>query len=312
MANLAIDVRGLKKSYKTVPVLKDVQFSVRKGSIFALLGTNGAGKTTTINILTTLLKADDGVITVDGFNVNNQASQVRKRISLTGQFAAVDGMLTARENLIMVAELRHVKQPGKTAEDLLRDFSLLDAADRRAVTFSGGMRRRLDIAMSLIGNPSVIFLDEPTTGLDPQSRNAMWEKIRQMAASGATVFLTTQYLEEADQLADDIAILHKGTIVARGTAPELKEMLPASQIELTFATRQVLEAAQKLFASAYTVVADKDSLSLMISANNDTSHVARIFAELGKHNIEVTGFTQHLPTLDDVFMKIVNEEEEVK
>ena len=199
-----------------------MSFTVERGTVFALLGANGSGKTTTINILTTLITADGGTATVAGFDVATQPAKVREHISVTGQFAAVDDVLTARENLMLIGELRHVADPRRTAADLLDTFDLADAADRRLLTFSGGMRRRLDIAMSLVGNSPIIFFDEPTTGLDPQSRTAMWATIRQLVERGTTVFLTTQYLEEADQLADEIAILHGGRIVARGTPAELK------------------------------------------------------------------------------------------
>ena len=219
----AITVKNLTKSFKDTAVLKDVSFNVRGGEIFALLGSNGAGKTTTINILTTLMEADGGTATLNGFDVAKQSDEVRESISLTGQFAAVDDVLTARENLVLIGDLRHVQDPAQTAADLLEQFELVDAADRRAGTFSGGMRRRLDIAMSLIGSPSVIFLDEPTTGLDPEARNNMWQTIRTLNKKGTTIFLTTQYLDEADQLADTIAVLHKGKIVASGTASELKK-----------------------------------------------------------------------------------------
>ena len=213
----AIEVRNLVKGYKGVPVLHDVSFTVGRGTVFALLGANGSGKTTTINILTTLIKADGGTASVAGFDVTEQPSKVREQISLTGQFAAVDHVLTARENLVLMGELRHVADPGQTAADLLDRFDLNEAADRRLLTFSGGMRRRLDIAMSLVGDAPIIFFDEPTTGLDPKSRTDMWLTIRQLVENGTTVFLTTQYLEEADRLADEIAILHGGRIVARGT-----------------------------------------------------------------------------------------------
>ena len=224
----AIKVRNLKKAFKKVEVLKDVSFDVEEGTVFALLGANGAGKTTAI--LTTLMGADGGTVEVDGHDPAIRPEEVRRRISLTGQFAAVDDVLTARENLELIGDLRHVKDSKATAAKLLKDFSLEDAADRPVQAFSGGMRRRLDIAMSLIGDPSIIFFDEPTTGLDPQSRNALWQTIRSLASGGTTVFLTTQYLEEADQLADKIAILNQGKIVAEGTAAQLKKLLPGGQI----------------------------------------------------------------------------------
>jgi ABC-2 type transport system ATP-binding protein len=227
----AIRVSGLRKSFKDLHVLEGVDFDVAPGSIFALLGSNGAGKTTVIRILSTLMKADAGAASVAGFDVAAQPQAVRESISLTGQFAAVDEILTGRENLMLVARLRHLKDPGRIADELLTRFALTDAADRRAGTYSGGMRRRLDIAMSLIGRPPVVFLDEPTTGLDPQARIEVWQTIRELAASGTTVLLTTQYLDEAEQLADRIAILHRGRIIVDGTLAELKRLLPAATVE---------------------------------------------------------------------------------
>ena len=227
----AIEIAGLTKSYGDHPVLRGVDFDVVPGSIFALLGSNGAGKTTVVRILSTLLRADRGTVTVNGFDVAGQAADVRESISLTGQFAAVDEILTGRENLVLVARLRHLKDPRRIADDLLARFSLTDAGGRKVSTYSGGMRRRLDIAMSLIGNPPVIFLDEPTTGLDPQVRIEVWEAVKELARGGTTVLLTTQYLDEAEQLADRIAILHEGAIIANGTLAELKQLLPPAKVE---------------------------------------------------------------------------------
>jgi ABC-2 type transport system ATP-binding protein len=231
MLNPAIQVNGLQKSYKKLHVLKGVDLEVEKGCIFALLGSNGAGKTTMIKILTTLLKGDGGTAAVNGFDVAAKAEEVRRSISLTGQFAAVDEILTGRENLIMIARLRHLKNARQVAEDLLDRFGLSEAAGRRVSTYSGGMRRRLDIAMSLVGNPQVIFLDEPTIGLDPEARLEVWKTVKELAHHGTTVFLTTQYLEEAEQLADRIAILHEGKIIANGTLEELKKLFPPSRVE---------------------------------------------------------------------------------
>jgi ABC-2 type transport system ATP-binding protein len=226
-----IHVRGLQKSYQKLEVLRGVDFDVARGSIFALLGSNGAGKTTLVKILSTLLKADAGAASVNGFDVAGQPTDVRESISLTGQFAAVDEILSGRENLVLVARLRHLANSGTIAEDLLERFSLTDAADRRVSTYSGGMRRRLDIAMSLIGDPPVIFLDEPTTGLDPQGRIEVWQAVKELAGQGTTVLLTTQYLDEAEQLADRIAILHGGRIIVNGTLAELKRLLPPATVE---------------------------------------------------------------------------------
>lgn len=227
----AIEVKSLQKSFKDREVLKGVDFEVRRGEIFALLGSNGAGKTTIVRILATLLKQDGGTATVNGFDVASRPENVRHAISLTGQFSAVDEILTGRENLILIAKLRHLKHPRHVAEDLLNRFGLNDASDRKVSTYSGGMRRRLDIAMSLIGKPQLIFLDEPTTGLDPEARMEAWKIVKELAAGGTTVFLTTQYLEEAEQLADRIAILHEGRIIANGTLQELKKLFPPAQVE---------------------------------------------------------------------------------
>jgi len=227
----AIVVKGLHKSFKNTEVLKGVDFEVKRGDIFALLGTNGAGKTTTVRILATLLKQDGGTVTVNGFDVATQSDHVRQAISLTGQFAAVDEMLTGRENLVMLAKLRHLKNSRQVADDMLKRFSLTEAADRRTSTYSGGMRRRLDIALSLIGNPKIIFLDEPTAGLDPEARIEVWKIVKELADNGTTILLTTQYLEEAEQLADRIAILHEGRIIASGTLSELKKLFPQTKVE---------------------------------------------------------------------------------
>ena len=227
----AIRVHGLEKSYKDLRVLRGVDFDVARGTIFALLGSNGAGKTTIVRILSTLLKSDGGTSTVENFDVATQPASVRGAISLTGQFAAVDEMLTGRENLMLVARLRHLKNARQIADDLLGRFQLSDAAERRVSAYSGGMRRRLDIAMSLIGDPPVIFLDEPTSGLDPQSRIEVWSSVKELASKGTTVLLTTQYLEEAEHLADRIAILHGGRIIANGTLDELKQLFPPAKVE---------------------------------------------------------------------------------
>jgi ABC-2 type transport system ATP-binding protein len=228
---LAIQVQGLQKSFKELEVLRGVDFNVAHGSVFALLGSNGAGKTTMVKILSTLLKADTGTATVVGFDVAARPADVRESISLTGQFAAVDEILTGRENLVLVARLRHLADPTRIADDLLERFSLTDAAVRKVSTYSGGMRRRLDIAMSLIGNPPVVFLDEPTTGLDPQSRLEVWRAVKELAERGTTVLLTTQNLDEAEQLADRIAILRQGRIIVNGTLAELKLLLPPTKVE---------------------------------------------------------------------------------
>lgn len=231
MNGIAIQAKGLQKSFKDTEVLKKVDFEVQRGEIFALLGSNGAGKTTTINILSTLLKPNGGSANVCGFDVVRQAGDVRNHISLTGQFAAVDGILTGRENVMLIAKLRGISKPAHVADSLLERFGLADAANRRVDTYSGGMARRLDIAMSLAGTPDVIFLDEPTTGLDPEGRLEVWKTVKELAGSGTTILLTTQYLEEAEQLADKIAILHDGRIIANGTLDELKKLFPPAKVE---------------------------------------------------------------------------------
>src|SRR5262245_22163792 len=304
----AIEVRNLAKGYKGVPVLRDVSFTVERGTVFALLGANGSGKTTTINILTTLIGADGGSASVAGFDVASQPARVREQISLTGQFAAVDDILTARENLVLMGELRHVADPGHLAADLLDQFSLTGAADRRLGTFSGGMRRRLDIAMSLVGDAPIVFFDEPTTGLDPQSRNDMWATIGHLVEGGTTIFLTTQYLEEADRLADEVAILQGGRIVASGTPDELKATLPAGVVELDFGDDGQLAAAQRALGQAHEV-SQADS-KLLVATTGSMADMADIFIRLTEAGVEPTGFSRQSPTLDDVFFKILDDTKE--
>jgi len=307
-----ITVRGLKKSYKKNMVLRGVDFIVEPGTIFALLGSNGAGKTTTINILATLIKADEGAATVNGYDVETEADAVRRSISLTGQFAAVDDVLSARENLELIGDLRHIENLAQKVAELLERFGLTDAADRRVATFSGGMRRRLDIAMSLIGNPPVIFFDEPTTGLDPEARNDMWQTIRTLANKGTTIFLTTQYLEEADELADKIALLHKGEIVASGTASELKKLVPGGLVELTFHDERQLKRAVSLLQKRYNVTKGNDNLTLTVAAGASTTQLADLFIQLRDAKIEPSDFSQKVPTIDDVFFKLTGNKKEEK
>jgi ABC-2 type transport system ATP-binding protein len=304
---ISIAVRNLQKGYKDLAVLQDVSFDVERGSVFALLGANGSGKTTTINILTTLIKADGGAATVAGFDVATQPAKVREQISVTGQFAAVDHVLTARENLVLMGELRHMTDPETTAAELLDKFDLHDAADRRLLTFSGGMRRRLDIAMSLVGGAPIIFFDEPTTGLDPKGRTEMWGTIRDLADSGTTVFLTTQYLEEADRLADKIAILHGGRIVAEGSPDELKTMVPAGLIELEFGEPTQLTEAQRAL-DGLQIVSREDS-KLVVTAGS-VAEMADLFIRLRDTGIEPTQVNKQDPTLDEVFFKILEQEME--
>ena len=231
MKKSIIKVREIKKSYKDVEVLKGVDFEVEQGGIFALLGSNGTGKTSMIKVMATLLKADAGSVVINGLDIEKNPGKVRASISLTGQFAAIDEILTGRENLQMIAKLRHIKNPNAVADELIKRFGMLEAADRRVGTYSGGMKRRIDIAMSLVGNPKIIFLDEPTTGLDPEARLEVWKIVKELTASGTTVFLTTQYLEEAEQLADKIAILHGGKIIALDTLEGLKKLFPPTKVE---------------------------------------------------------------------------------
>ncbi|HSW78324.1 MAG TPA: ATP-binding cassette domain-containing protein [Candidatus Chromulinivoraceae bacterium] len=307
----AITVHELKKAYKKNTVLKGVNFDVDGGTVFALLGSNGAGKTTIINILTTLIEADAGTAMVGGFDVNKQPDEVRRHISLTGQFAAVDEMLSARENLELIGDLRHVNDSVQTAKELLNKFNLTDAADRLASTFSGGMRRRLDIAMSLIGNPPVIFLDEPTTGLDPEARKSMWQTIKTLAKGGTTIFLTTQYLDEADELADIIALLHEGKIVAKGTASELKKLVPGDIVKFTFGDETQLNSATRALEKTFEIT-KKDDLTLSVATNGDAKQIADLFICLRDAKLEPSSFSQQVPTLDDVFFKLIGNKKEEK
>ncbi|WP_200411009.1 ATP-binding cassette domain-containing protein [Virgibacillus salexigens] len=304
--NTAIAVKGLKKSYKNLNVLKDIDFTVQKGSIFALLGSNGAGKTTTVKILTTLLLPDKGSPEICGFDVIRQPDQVREKISLTGQSTAVDPVLTGRENLRMIGKLRHLPDANRQADELLEQVQLLDAADQKVATYSGGMQRRLDLAMGLIGGPSVIFLDEPTTGLDPQSRKALWQIIKDLADSGITVFLTTQYLEEADQLADHIAILNDGEIIAEGTAAELKKLLPHGHIELKFSDEKELQLARNLLIQ-YNISLSKENPTMTITTDGSIQQMTAILSQLDHADITVTEFSQKKPTLEDVFLAMIDE-----
>ena len=277
MSEKIIEVSGLQKSYKENHVLKDVSFTIYKGSIFALLGSNGAGKTTVVKILSTLLKSDSGSAAINGFDVSTNRNNVRKCISLTGQFVAVDELLTGRENLNLIGQLKHLPNIKNTVNEWLSFSDLEDAANRKVSTYSGGMRRRLDIAMSLMGNPDVLFLDEPTTGLDPQNRIAMWDLIKDLAKKGTTVFLTTQYLEEAEYLADNIAILHDGKIIAEGTPKYLKEIMPERGVRLNFDSE--------------------------IKAN-----IAIKF--LTENGISADSIEQNLPSLEDVFLTLIDKKKE--
>jgi ABC-2 type transport system ATP-binding protein len=303
-ADTAISVKGLEKSFKNLKVLEGIDFDVTKGSVFALLGSNGAGKTTTIKILTTLLKPNKGSAQIYGFDVVRQPGRVREAISLAGQDAAVDIILTGRENLRLIGKLRHLPNVNKEVDVLLERFDLRDAADRRVATYSGGMARRLDLAMSLLGSPSVMFFDEPTSGLDPQGRLATWQIIKDLADLGATIFLTTQHLEEADYLADKIAILNDGIIVAEGTPDELKKLLPHGHIELSFLEGKDLKAAQELL-KGYTASPDEQNQTLTVVTDGSIKQMTDILKRLESAGISVAGFTQKLPTLEDVFLSYI-------
>jgi ABC-2 type transport system ATP-binding protein len=292
----AIEARGLRKSFGDVDVLEGVDLSVERGTMFALLGPNGAGKTTTVRILSTLLDADGGTVTVNGHDVAGRKRKVREQIGLTGQDTAVDELLTARENLEMMARLFHLSgAAAKTrAVELLAQFDLVDAADRQVKTYSGGMRRRLDLAISLITSPPVLFLDEPTTGLDPRSRSAMWDAIRELLKSGTTILLTTQYLDEADQLADRIAVIDKGRVVAEGTAAELKRKVGSERLKLEFAT--AAEAARAHQVAGGVLLDTAVSIAI-----DQPAEVRRVLNQVADAGLETTGLELSEPTLDDVF-----------
>lgn len=308
MDHTIIKIKNLKKSFKQLPVLKGIDLSIKEGSIFALLGSNGAGKTTIVNILSTLMTFDEGEISVCGFDIEKQADKVCGCISLTGQYAAVDGLLSGRENLTMMAKLYHMKHHSEKVEELLTYFQLQNAADRRVQTYSGGMRRRLDIAMSLLSSPKIIFLDEPTTGLDPQNRIAMWNIVKALAEKGTTVFLTTQYLEEAEQLADHIAILDQGKLIAEGTSEELKQQLPQGFVEITFPSVEQLQLAKEACKS-YRPQEDSERILLTIETKGTIEEMSDILHLLQQYQVTVSGFTQKLPSLEDVFLNLIQQEE---
>lgn len=305
MSNYSITINGLKKSYGSNEVLKGINLKVKHGTILGLLGPNGAGKTTTVRILSTLLNYDSGDVMVAGFNVKQQASKVRESIGLTGQSAAVDDLLTGRENLVMMGRLYRLtkKSANARAQELLEQFDLTDAADRPAKTYSGGMRRRLDLAVSLIATPPIIFLDEPTTGLDPRSRLAMWTVINQLKDSGTTILLTTQYLEEADQLADEIVVIDDGKVIAQGTAKELKSKIGKDRLELTFTNQKTLKDAVKILGLGANDVMDKE-LRLSIAIKDTNKDVRQTLDKLAKANIKISSMDIHKPTLDDVFLSV--------
>jgi ABC-2 type transport system ATP-binding protein len=298
-----IQVRGLRKSYGRQVVLDGIDFEIAQGTVFSMLGPNGAGKTTTVQILSTLISADEGHVLVAGHDLSREPDAVRAAIGVTGQFSAVDKFLTGEENLVLMADLRHMgKREGRRrAAELLDRFDLAEAAGKPVSTYSGGMQRRLDLAMTLIGDPRIIFLDEPTAGLDPRSRRTMWQIVRGLVASGVTIFLTTQYLEEADQLSDRVAVLDHGKLVAQGTAAELKRLVPGGHISLQFADATALERAALVLAPTSR---DDEALTLQLLGGGDVRSLKSMLDRLDDTGIEVDGLTVHTPDLDDVFLAL--------
>ena len=304
MSNSAIAVSGLRKAYGDKIVLDGIDLDVRAGTVFSLLGPNGAGKTTTVNVLTTLVKADGGTVRIAGHDIAAETKAVRAAIGVTGQFAAVDELLTGQENLQLMADLKRLAsgEANRMVTDLLERFDLTESAQKLASTYSGGMRRKLDQAMTLVGRPEIIFLDEPTTGLDPRSRRTMWDIIRQLVADGVTIFLTTQYLDEADRLADRITLLDQGHLVAQGTPAELKRQIPGSHVPLRFAGDLELDTAMGLLPDATRD--DEDNLVLRVPSDGGTKSVRALLNQLDTHSIEVEEFSVHTPDLDDVFLAL--------
>ena len=309
MTDAAIAASGLRKSYGEKVVLDGISLNVLAGTVFSLLGPNGAGKTTTVHILSTLIRADAGDIRVAGHDLTRHPDRVRRTIGVTGQFSAVDGLLTGGENLLLMADLHHLgRQAGRRrAADLLRQFDLEDAARKIAATYSGGMRRRLDLAMTLVGSPTIIFLDEPTTGLDPRRRRTVWQIIRDLVAGGVTIFLTTQYLEEADQLADRIAVLDHGKLVAEGTPAQLKRQIPGGHITLEFADLGQLDRA----GVALGVTArDTEAMTLQVPSDGGMRSVRALLDRLDGAAVEPVRLAVHTPDLDDVYLALTETKKE--
>ena len=302
-APLAISVTGLRKSFGQKVVLDGIDLQVAEGAIFTLLGPNGAGKTTTVQILSTLIPASGGEARIAGYDVRAQADQVRARIGVTGQFSAVDDLLTGTENLLLMADLNHIDrhEGRRRAAELLEMFDLSQAGSKTAMTYSGGMRRKLDLAMTLVGRPRIIFLDEPTTGLDPRSRRQLWQIIRSLVADGVTIFLTTQYLEEADHLSDRIAVLDNGRLVATGTPDELKRLIPGGHLRLEFGDVDELSAAARVLGlSDY----DEDELALAVPSDGSVKSVRGVLDRLADESVDVAVLSIHTPDLDDVFLTL--------
>ena len=301
MTSSEIAVSGLRKAYGDKVVLDGIDFDVAAGSVFSMLGPNGAGKTTTVNVLTTLMKADAGTVRVAGHDVVTGTKEVRSVIGVTGQFAAVDELLSGQENLQLMADLKRVRSADRVVTRLLERFDLGESAQKMVATYSGGMRRKLDLAMTLVGNPRIIFLDEPTTGLDPRSRRAMWEIVRELVADGTTIFLTTQYLEEADQLANRIAVLDQGRLVAQGTPEELKRLVPGTHVRLRFADLSDLDAAARLLAGS---TRDDQELTLRVPSDGRSKSLRDLLDRLDEYTIDAEEFSVHTPDLDDVFLAL--------
>lgn len=301
MTTSAITASGLRKAYQDKVVLDGIDLDVPAGSVFSLLGPNGAGKTTTVNILTTLARADSGTVRVAGHDIDSDAKAVRKAIGVTGQFAAVDELLTGQENLQLMVDLSPVENGKRVVADLLERFELTESAQKPAATYSGGMRRKLDLAMTLVGDPRIIFLDEPTTGLDPRSRRTMWSIVKDLVADGVTIFLTTQYLDEADQLADKIAVLDRGRLVAQGTPDELKRQIPGTHVRLRFGSAAELDAAARVVSGS---TRDDESLSLRVPGDGGTKSLRTLLDRLDEYAISAEEFSVHTPDLDDVFLAL--------
>ena len=303
MRNSAIAASGLRKAFGDKTVLDGIDLDVPAGTVFSLLGPNGAGKTTTVNVLTTLMKADEGTVRVAGHDVATETKAVRAAIGVTGQFAAVDDLLTGQENLQLMADLKRLGsgEAERVVTGLLERFDLSESAQKLAATYSGGMRRKLDLAMTLVGKPTIIFLDEPTTGLDPRSRRTMWGIVRELVADGVTIFLTTQYLEEADQLADRIAVLNQGRLVAQGTPSDLKRQVPGGHIRLRFSDAGELDAAARVLAGS---TRDDEDLTLRVPSDGGVKSLRALLGQLDEHSINPEEFSVHTPDLDDVFLAL--------